>query len=197
MIIGLPMNTHDSEITDIMNQGQRLNWHRVQADQFRTGTFFSIVDNVTVQLKKRLDAYADIAAKFGFLRNLNTLSEADVISSADLLRDAYPSDLEPSLSDELVQFSALLKGDFAKRTMRTCPQETHTVADNDDADNDDVTFMGESVELRMHRMVVDNHMETLFPNTAIALRIYLCFLISNCSGERSFSKLARIISGFL
>ena len=113
------------------------------------------------------------------------------MSNADILRDAYPGDLEPSLSDELVQFSGLLKTDFGKRAMRACPLET-----TNDADNDDVTFMNESVELRMHRLVVDNHMETVFPNTAIALRIYLCLLISNCSGERSFSKLARIKTQF-
>ena len=118
------------------------------------------------------------------------------MSNADILRDAYPGDLEPSLSDELVQFSGLLKTDFGKRAMRACPLETTNDADNDNVDNDDVTFMNESVELRMHRLVVDNHMETVFPNTAIALRIYLCLLISNCSGERSFSKLARIKTQF-
>ena len=61
--------------------------------------------------------------------------------------------------DELVLFSALPKTDFAKRTMRACPLETHTDTGNDDADNNDVTFINESVELRMHRLVVDNHME--------------------------------------
>ena len=31
-----------------------------------------------------------------------------------------------------------------------------------------------------------------FPNVAIALRIYMCLMVSNCSGERSFSKMALI-----
>ena len=31
-----------------------------------------------------------------------------------------------------------------------------------------------------------------FPNTEIALRIYLCLMSTNCSGERSFSQLKRI-----
>ena len=51
-----------------------------------------------------------------------------------------------------MQFPALLKTDFAKRTMRASPLEIHT-----DADNDDVTFMNESLELRIHRLVVENH----------------------------------------
>ena len=44
----------------------------------------------------------------------------------------------------------------------------------------------------MYRLIVDNKMEIVFPNTWIALRIYLSLMISYCSGERSFSKLRRI-----
>ena len=39
-----------------------------------------------------------------------------------------------------------------------------------------------------------NWIET-FPNVNVALRIYLCMMVSNCSGERSFSKLKRIKNG--
>jgi hypothetical protein len=31
-----------------------------------------------------------------------------------------------------------------------------------------------------------------FPNVSIALRMYMCLMVSNCTGERSFSKLALI-----
>ncbi len=41
--------------------------------------------------------------------------------------------------------------------------------------------------------IVGNLTETEFPNTAISLRMYLCLPISNCSGERSFSRLACVI----
>ena len=50
----------------------------------------------------------------------------------------------------------------------------------------------ESLELRMYKLLVANNVETVFPNTVIALRIYLSMMISNCSGERSFSKLKLI-----
>ena len=36
------------------------------------------------------------------------------------------------------------------------------------------------------------NLETVFPNTVIAFRIYPSLMISNCSGERSFSKLKLI-----
>ena len=59
-------------------------------------------------------------------------------------------------------------------------------------DDDDVTLDVESLELRMYRLIVANNMEIVFPNTWIALCIYLSLMISNCSGERCFSKFRRI-----
>ena len=59
-------------------------------------------------------------------------------------------------------------------------------------DDDDVTLNVESLELHLYRLIVANNMEIVFLNTWIALRIYLSLMISNCSGERSFSKLRRI-----
>jgi len=35
-------------------------------------------------------------------------------------------------------------------------------------------------------------MSQTFPNVEIALRIYLCMMVSNASDERSFSKLGRV-----
>ena len=34
-----------------------------------------------------------------------------------------------------------------------------------------------------------NELESTFPNIEIALRIYLSMMVTNCRGERSFSKL--------
>ena len=33
---------------------------------------------------------------------------------------------------------------------------------------------------------------SIFPNVEVVLRIYLSMMVSNCSGERTFSKLKRI-----
>ena len=75
----------------------------------------------------------------------------------------------------------------------TSLDEAKPVATKDD--DDDVTLTVESLELRMYRLIVANNMEIVFPNTCIALRIYLSLMISNCSSERSFSKLRRIKNG--
>ena len=35
-------------------------------------------------------------------------------------------------------------------------------------------------------------MQACSPNVEILLRVYLCMMVTNCTGERSFSKLRRI-----
>lgn len=64
--------------------------------------------------------------------------------------------------------------------------ESVTVVTKDD---DDVRLDVELMELRLYRLIVANNLETVIPNTVILFQIYLSLMISNCSGERSFSKL--------
>ena len=51
---------------------------------------------------------------------------------------------------------------------------------------------GTFIALRMLQTIVNNEMQNPFPNIYICLRIYLSLLVTNCSGERSFSALKRI-----
>ena len=183
------------------------------ADKFRTGTFLVIIDSLDAGLRKRLGAYTGIAERFGFLRKLKDLPVDQVIQSAKKLQKSYPTDLEASLSDELVQFSGFLNTEFAKKSLdaitpSAVPENSSAQAmidtfpdesDDDDLavitkDDDDVRLNVESLEMRIYRLIVANNLETVFPNTLIVFRIYLSLMISNCSGERSFSKLKLIKS---
>ena len=160
------------------------------ADKFRTGTFLVIIDSLDAELQKRLSAYAIIAGRFGFLRKLADLSNEEVIKSAKSLQEAFPSDLEASLSDELLQCSSFLNTEFAKKALDiTAPSHSSTPTVSLGDTEDDTKFNVESLELRIYRLLVSNNLETVFPNTVIAFRIYLSMMVSNCSGERSFSKL--------
>ena len=47
-------------------------------------------------------------------------------------------------------------------------------------------------EADMYKAIIENGLKDTFPHTEIALRIYLSLMVSNCSGERSFSKLKLI-----
>ncbi len=193
------------EIAVTTSQDQRRKCRRPPANKFHTDTFLVIIDRIDAELRKRLGAYTGIAARFGFLRKLKDLSVEEVVESAKILQEAYPTDLEASLSDELVQFSGFLRTDFAMKSLdvttasaTSSPAMNDTSCDESDDEDDltkddnDVTLNVDSLELRMYRLLLENNLETVFPNTVIALRIYLSLMISNCSGERSFSKLKLI-----
>ena len=174
------------------------------ADKLRTGTFLVIIDNLDAELQKRLSAYTNIAGRFGFLRKLADLPAEEVAKSAKSLQESFPTDLEDSLCDELLQFSGFLNTEFAKKALdATTPSDSsmpgissdQSIEDDDiDVTEDDnlIRLNVESLELRMYKLLVTNNLETVFPNAVIALGIYLSMMISNCSGERSFSKLKLI-----
>ena len=85
------------------------------SEKFRTGTFLVIIDSINSELQKRLAAFANITAKFGSLRMLKDLTHVQVVEYAENLQMAYPTDLEASLPDELLQFSSFLNTDFGKK----------------------------------------------------------------------------------
>ena len=41
----------------------------------------------------------------------------------------------------------------------------------------------------MYNLIIDKGVKSSFPNVEILLRIYLVLIVTNCSAERSFSKL--------
>ena len=94
---------------------------------------------------------------------------AEVVSeAAQKLVSVYSQDLEPSLGDELVQLSEFVS---------LCQDEK---------------VQDESHELFMYRIIKDKGLSSTFPNAEIMLRIFLSLMVSNSSGERTFSKLKLI-----
>ena len=66
--------------------------------------------------------------------------------------------------------------DSLLKRKRTCTETTKSI--------------GDSIEMKMFQLL--NDFKQTFPNVLIAMRIYLSLMSSNCTGERSFSKLKRI-----
>ena len=63
---------------------------------------------------KRSQAYDGISARFGFLRNVRSMSsEEQYLQSAVV--EWFADDLDASLSGELVQFAALLDNDIGRQ----------------------------------------------------------------------------------
>ncbi|GBP58944.1 Zinc finger MYM-type protein 1 [Eumeta japonica] len=102
---------------------------------------------------------------------LKFLTTEEILEKSSNMFSAYEDDLENSLGGELVQFAELLKTDVA------------IVIDSKKQ---------EPLEQQFYKFLINNSLGSCFPNLEIALRIYLSLMITNCSGERSFSTLKRI-----
>lgn len=87
----------------------------------------------------------------------------EIEAAAAKLVSEYKDDLDQSLGVELVQFAAFF---------------THFPEDDK---------MGR--EQFLYKLLMDKHVADTFPNVEIMLRMYLVLMVTNCSGERSFSKL--------
>lgn len=134
-------------------------------DKFRVETFYAVIDNLKCQLKKRKTAYDLVANKFSVFSDLSTKATDIIIEQADKLQSFYDTDLEKSFSIECVHFSGLLKHAGIRKNL-----------------------------LEMMKYIRKEQLQSTFPNIDIALRMYLCTAVSNCSAERSFSALKRIKS---
>ena len=121
-----------------------------------------MIDSLFAALQKRSQAYEGISARFGFLRNVRSVSSDELSVQSAALVEWFPDDLEASLSGELVQFAALLDTDIGRQATN------------------------------MYRLIRRETMQSCFPNVDILLRMYLSLTVTNCTGERSFSKLRRI-----
>ena len=85
---------------------------------------------------------------------------------------AYPKDLDQNLAVEIPQYYAYLKAKY-QDTMDTPTSLTLTHSE-------------------LYRVLCDDNLADVFPNVEIALRIFLTLMCTNCTAERSFSKLKYI-----
>ena len=147
-------------------------------DKFKVEVYLVIIDQLTAQLEKRLKSYRDIENKFGFLSTLTALSSDEIHQAASLLMLEYP-DLEEGFPLEMVHFAAFF-------TVRSTTVATHgSLADFDEHN------VRNSDGMKMFRFLRDNQCVETFPSVHVTLRKYLCMMASNCTGERSFSRLKR------
>ena len=94
------------------------------------------------------------------------MSNCKIEASAKTLLQYYLDDLEESLLlQEMIHFSTLIK--------------QHR-------------FNSECKEIQIFRFINENEFMHAFPNVSVVFRLYLCLMIFNCSGERSFSVLKRV-----
>lgn len=108
-------------------------------------------------------SYDTVTANFTFLGKLDTMSEAEVRRNAVNLQNVYPLDLAVDLQDECVLLKHFLAAYENKMSLR-----------------------------QLSLFIKNKDLKEAFPYVEIALRIFLCTTVTNCSAERSFSVLKRI-----
>jgi hypothetical protein len=138
------------------------------SEQFRVNVFLVIIDQLSTALKKRVSAYTAASNRFAFLEKITESTEEEVRKGALCLQSFYPHDLEASsIENEFVQFAAYIKN--------------HNLSRAD-------CLIGQT----LYAILLEDEVSSAFPNMEVALRIYLSLMCTNCSGERSFSKLGRV-----
>jgi len=137
------------------------------SDRFRTQSFLPVIDQLDQSLTQRIAAYDAVSRRFGFLGKLNIMTAAEIQSAATDLVATYSDDLEDCLGNELVQFA-----------------ELSNVVEDEGKD------LG--AEHLLYTTLVDKRLQSTFPNVEIALRMYLVLMSTNCTSERTFSKMKLI-----
>ncbi|XP_046742929.1 zinc finger MYM-type protein 1-like [Diprion similis] len=129
--------------------------------------FLPIIDSIIHNLTVRRKAYDRFNDNFGFFLTPRTMNIDQIADHCESLAHFYHEDRnKESLIAECVQLKHYL----------------HQIGDLEGA-----ISMSD-----LYRQIKTDGLETLFPNVEISLRIFLCMMVTNCSGERSFSKLKLI-----
>ncbi|XP_065674198.1 zinc finger MYM-type protein 1-like [Hydra vulgaris] len=141
---------------------------------FKVNTFYVIIDQLKNALKKRTKAYSIVLQRFGVLTEYDSMTDEDIDIAVKGMVTVYSKDLCSDFPTEFRQFMCWYK-------------EERNYEEGSSAQN-----QVDSSAQKMFKMLHNSDVYQAFPNTEIAIRIYLCLMSTNCSGERSFFQLKRI-----
>lgn len=136
-------------------------------EKFRVDTFIPIIDTLNTHVKKHSAAYQQIDSRFSFLCHLTTIESGELTKKFKEFAEFYHEDIDADeLKTECFHLSQCLKN-IAKQS----------------ADLNIST---------LHNLIKSDKLAETFSNVDIATRIFICLMVTNCSGERPFSQLKRI-----
>ena len=117
-------------------------------DKFRIETYLPILDRLTAELNRRMQAYVKIQSLFGFLVELPFKTNDESRHATETFRENYPDEINIYFQEEMVHFKY-----FASQF----------------EDYDDKISASQSNEL-----IFNNMIQSTFPNVLTAPRIYKC-----------------------
>jgi hypothetical protein len=109
--------------------------------------------------------YRSVAENFSFLIDLQATRE-HIRHGVKRLEQEYPKDVDLNLVDQLLTFYLYVKQAHAE-------EESFSHQD-------------------MYQIIKQEKIQAAFPNVETIFRLFFCLMVTNCSGERSFSRLKRI-----
>lgn len=132
-------------------------------EKFRIETYLPILDRLSAELNRRAEAYDKLQSLFGFLVEFPSKTDDELRHATETFRDTYPDDVDIEFQEEMVHFKYFV---------------------TDLEDSHDTIPASQS-----YALITDNMVQSTFPNVLTALRIYRCLMVTNATGERTFSKL--------
>lgn len=136
-------------------------------DKFKMQSFIPMIDALKRNLEERALIYKNVSNMFSFLTNLDA-SEKEIQKDLLFLKQEFPKDVQHDFSSEIKHFHM-----YAKQVYQEKKYLSHE---------------------QLYQLIFQDKIQTAYPNVEAILRLFLSLMATNCSGERSFSKLKRIKS---
>ncbi|XP_013788300.1 zinc finger protein 862-like [Limulus polyphemus] len=131
-----------------------------ETEKFKVETYLPLLDSLNSHLTER-EAYESIENLFSLFSQLKTIDCNEFSQRCEKLANAYHEDLDYNeLLNECKQFKHYIVHD----------EEYKTLPD-------------------VYRKLIPDKLKSVFPNVEIALKIFICMMVTNCTRECSFSRL--------
>lgn len=137
-------------------------------DKFKRDVFLPILDTTIAQLNQRFKGLVDISNIFSPLLNFDSLSKEEIHEKSMVLAQKYPNVLTSALGEEIVHLKTVFKSTF-----KECSDS-------------------KLISIKLLNSIYELHLEGVFPEVCIGLRIFFSLPVTVAEGERSFSKLSLI-----
>ena len=123
-----------------------------------------MLDALEANLRRRANVYGDIAEMFLFLANLKA-TKVEIVRGVELLKEAYPQDVDPKLPDELLHFHLYVR---QTQNLELTGKEEQSI----------YLFHGDLYEIMCKEKI-----NTVVPNVEAILRLFLSLMVTNCLRE--------------
>ena len=157
------------KFSDMYDSGTAEKNSQITGEEKFQSVFHQIIDSVRDGLDKRYKAAYRINALFQFLWRYLEMSEENVISECNKFEIMYGDVSEKELRDEILHLKKIHNANFCDNSLNP---------------------------LSLLNTILRMKLEGIFPNTCIALRIFLTLPVTIVTAERSFSKL-KLIKNYL